>query len=91
VDTPALLTQPEGAGVAAHADVAVLVLDARHARKRTAEPALGALQGVGTRILGVVLNRVSDGQATDAHALAASTYQPGTTAPSRAANAAVDS
>jgi non-specific protein-tyrosine kinase len=59
VDTPGLVNRSEGAWLSAHADAVVLVIDARHASKRTIEPALAVLRDAGATLLGVVLNRVS--------------------------------
>jgi len=58
VDTPGVIERSEGAWLSARADAVLLVIDARHASKRTMEPVLEVLRDAGATLLGVVLNRV---------------------------------
>jgi non-specific protein-tyrosine kinase len=76
LDTPGVVERSEGAWLSARADAVVLVLDARHASKRTTEPALAVLRDAGARLLGVVLNRVPSGPDTHASAFDAAVSRP---------------
>jgi capsular exopolysaccharide synthesis family protein len=77
IDTPALLARPEGAWLAARTDAVVLVLDARHARRRTIEPAVAVIREVGAPVIGVVLNRVPSGSVRGPSLVETPLYQPG--------------
>ena len=71
------MARPEGAWLAARTDAVVLVLDSRHARRRTIEPAVAVIREVGAPVIGVVLNRVPSGSVRGPSLLETPLYQPG--------------
>jgi len=60
-DAPPVLDGPDAAVLASYVDVVLVVVDPRRSSARATAQAVSSLNAVGAQILGVVLNRESDG------------------------------
>jgi len=62
IDSPPLLAVTDAAVLSSYVDGTLLVVDARHSRRRSVREARETLNRVGARVLGVVLNRAGSGR-----------------------------